>query len=80
MDVLYYQEPVCYSAFSRLGRRGLLQTIFLEMKKSRNIRIAFFVFGVVILLCSLAALVYAFGPVQALVEQVPLAPTLLTPP
>ncbi len=50
------------------------------MKKSRNIQIALFVFGLVILLCSLAALVYAFGPVQALIEQAPLAPTLLTPP
>lgn len=50
------------------------------MKFSRNIRIAFFVLGLAIVLCSLAALLFAYGPVQALVDQVPLAPTLFSPP
>lgn len=31
------------------------------------------------MLCSLAALVYAFSPINTLVEQAPLAPTLFSP-
>ena len=47
---------------------------------TRNLRLLLFVIGVVILLCSLAALAYAYWPVEALLEQVPIAPTLFSPP
>ena len=51
-----------------------------DARRSRNFRGLVIVLGVTIILCSLAALAYAFGPVQGLSEQVPLAPTLFAPP
>lgn len=36
--------------------------------------------GLLIVCCSLAALLYAFWPVQGVVVQATVAPTLLTPP
>ena len=46
---------------------------------SRNLRLSLIVLGVVLMLCSLIALVYAFAPVNTLVEQTPLPPTLFNP-
>ena len=45
----------------------------------RNLRLSLIVLGVALMLCSLAALFYAFAPVDTLVETVPLAPTLFSP-
>ena len=47
---------------------------------TRNLRLALFVIGVVVVLCSLAALAYAYWPIEALSEQVTVAPTLFSPP
>jgi len=47
---------------------------------NRNLRLAIFVIGLVVVLCSLAALAYAYWPVETLSEQVPIAPTLFSPP
>lgn len=47
---------------------------------SRNLRLSLIVLGVALMLCSLAALLYAFAPVQTLVEHSPLVPTLFSPP
>ena len=47
---------------------------------SRNLRLSLIVLGVVLMLCSLAALIYALAPVDTLVEHAPLAPTLFSPP
>jgi hypothetical protein len=46
----------------------------------RNYRRVIIVFGLVVILCSLAALAYAFWPLEALHELTPLAPTLFAPP
>jgi len=46
----------------------------------RNFRRVVIVLGLVIILCSLVALAYAFWPLEALREQAPLAPTLFAPP
>lgn len=45
----------------------------------RNLRLSLIVLGVALMLCSLAALYYAFAPVHTLVEQVLLPPTLFSP-
>jgi hypothetical protein len=50
------------------------------MKRSRNLRLAVIVFGIVIVLCSLAALAYSLWPLDLYLEQSPLAPTLFSPP
>lgn len=52
----------------------------MDLWHSRNIRWLVLVLGVVLLFCSLAALVYSFGPLETLREQVPLSPTLFAPP
>jgi hypothetical protein len=43
-------------------------------------RLALFILGLAIVLCSLAALAYAFWPVQGLEVQATLEPTLFAPP
>ncbi len=48
--------------------------------KMRNFRRVIIVLGLLIMLCALAALAYAFWPLEALREQAPLAPTLFAPP
>jgi hypothetical protein len=48
--------------------------------RARNLRRLIFVLGVIMVVCSLAALAYAFWPVEALQEQAPLVPTLFAPP
>lgn len=48
--------------------------------RPRNFRWLVIVLGIVIILCSLAALAYAFWPLELLREQAPLAPTLFAPP
>jgi hypothetical protein len=47
---------------------------------SRKSRIVLLSFGVLLVLCSLAALVFAFWPVEGTSVQATLAPTLLAPP
>ena len=47
---------------------------------SRKVRVALLSFGVLLVLCSLAALLYAFWPVESASVQATLAPTLLAPP
>ena len=47
---------------------------------STRVRVLLFSLGIVITLCSLTALVYAFWPVQAVEVQATLAPTLFAPP
>lgn len=46
---------------------------------SRNLRLSLIVLGVALMLCSLAALVYALAPVNTLIEHAPLVPTLFNP-
>jgi hypothetical protein len=48
--------------------------------RARNLRLLFIVLGVILVACSLAALAYAFWPVEMLQEQAPLVPTLFAPP
>jgi hypothetical protein len=48
--------------------------------RSRKILIVFLLVGLLMLACSLAALIYAFMPVQVLSDQAPLAPTLFIAP
>ena len=45
----------------------------------RNLRLSLIVLGMALMLCSLVALYYAFAPVQTLVEQTSLPPTLFNP-
>ena len=47
---------------------------------SRKMRVALLSFGVLLVLCSLAALLFAFWPVESTSVQATLAPTLLAPP
>jgi hypothetical protein len=47
---------------------------------TRNLRLALFVLGVVVMLCSLAALAYAYWPTETLSAQSTVAPTLFSPP
>jgi hypothetical protein len=47
---------------------------------SRNLRISLLVLGIALMLCSLAALIYALAPVDTLIEHAPLAPTLFSSP
>ena len=47
---------------------------------TRNLRPALFVIGLMVVLCSLAALAYAYLPVETLSQQVTVAPTLFSPP
>ena len=47
---------------------------------SVRLRLAILVIGLLILVCSLAALAYAFWPVEALQVKATLAPTLFSPP
>ena len=47
---------------------------------NRNLRLALFVIGVVVILCSLAALAYAYWPVEVLSERATVIPTLFSPP
>lgn len=49
-------------------------------QRVRNLRRLLIVLGLVVVICSLAALVYAFWPIEALQEQAPLVPTLFSPP
>ena len=51
-----------------------------ESTRLRNLRRLVIVIGIVIIACSLAALVYAFWPVEAVQEQAPLIPTVFAPP
>ena len=51
-----------------------------EGARARNLRRLVFVLGLIMVVCSLAALAYAFWPVEALQEQAPLVPTLFAPP
>ncbi len=46
----------------------------------KRLRALLVLVGLLIVLCSLVALAYAFWPVDNLSEQVPLAPTLFSPP
>jgi hypothetical protein len=46
----------------------------------RNLRMLVIVLGLIVVLCSVSALAYAFWPLEALREQAPLAPTLFVPP
>lgn len=62
--VLYYSE-------------GMLP---MAVIRSRKILIVFLLVGLLMLACSLAALIYAFMPVQVLSDQAPLAPTLFIAP
>jgi hypothetical protein len=45
-----------------------------------RLRLALFIIGLMVLLCSLAALAYAFWPVEGLQVQSILEPTLFAPP
>jgi len=45
-----------------------------------RLRLALFIIGLMVLLCSLAALAYAFWPVEGLEVQTTLEPTLFAPP
>jgi hypothetical protein len=45
-----------------------------------RLRLALFLFGLLIVLCSLAALGYAFWPVEGLAVTATLEPTLFAPP
>jgi ABC-type transporter Mla subunit MlaD len=47
---------------------------------NRNLRLALFVIGVVMVVCSLAALAYAYWPVEMLSEQATVVPALFSPP
>ena len=47
---------------------------------SRKSRMALLSFGVLLVLCSLAALIYAFWPIESTSIQATLVPTLLAPP
>jgi len=47
---------------------------------TRNLRLALFVLGVIVVLCSLAALAYAYWPAAVLNEQATVVPTLFSPP
>jgi hypothetical protein len=47
---------------------------------SRKVRIALLSFGVLLVFCSLAALLFAFWPIEGTSVQATLAPTLLAPP
>jgi len=47
---------------------------------SRRLRLGLALFGLVILLFALLALAYAYWPLASLQEQVPIAPTLFSPP
>ena len=51
-----------------------------QPKLTRNLRLFLLVLGAAVLLCSLIALAYAFAPIEMLLEQAPLAPTLFSPP
>ena len=50
------------------------------IRMSPRLRIVLAVVGVLIVLCSLTALAFAFGPIQHTSEQDPVAPTLFAPP
>jgi hypothetical protein len=47
---------------------------------SRKVRMALLSLGLLLVCCSLAALAYAFWPVEGVTIQATLAPTLLAPP
>ena len=47
---------------------------------SRKSRIFLLLFGVLLVFCSLAALLYAFWPIEGTSVQATLGPTLLAPP
>jgi hypothetical protein len=51
-----------------------------EKPRLRNLRLLIIVSGLIIVACSLFALGYAFWPLEAVRDQVPLAPTLFAPP
>lgn len=50
------------------------------IRMNRNIRLVLLVLGLLIIVCSLAALAFAFIPVEIISERTPLAPTLFAPP
>jgi hypothetical protein len=47
---------------------------------TRNLRLTLFVIGVVVVVCSLSALIYAYWPTGVLNEQSTVVPTLFSPP
>ena len=47
---------------------------------SHRLRVTVILLGALLMLISLAALLYAFGPVVDIYEQATLAPTLFSPP
>jgi hypothetical protein len=47
---------------------------------SPRLRIVLAVVGVIIILCSLVTLAFAFGPIQHLSDQATVAPTMFAPP
>lgn len=50
------------------------------IRMHRNFRLVLLVLGLLIIVCSLAALAFAFGSVEMISETTPLAPTLFAPP
>jgi len=50
------------------------------MFMSPRARAIFAIIGVIILCFACAALIYAFTPIQTVREQIPIAPTLFSPP
>jgi hypothetical protein len=51
-----------------------------ENRLQRNLRLLLIVLSVAIVMCSLAALGFALWTPEALVERIPLSPTLFAPP
>jgi len=47
---------------------------------SSHLRLAFGILGMLIMICSILALAYAFWPGEIVEEQIRLAPTLFAPP
>lgn len=48
--------------------------------KPKRTQILLLLLGLLILICAVSALAYAYWPLGALEDQVPLAPTLFAPP
>lgn len=50
------------------------------IRMSRRVRVVLAIAGLVIVLCSLVTLGFAFGPIQHLSDQATVAPTMFAPP